>query len=643
MIKLIDATTLALTKLRTHKIRTTITILIPSLLFGVLFAILITSEGAFDSIANFNKEGYGSHFFVKAEPAFLDEYRLLQDPGLIARAKQIYKETIASKKAVAKEIGITFDESSEENSVINYSGKAGDEQLSATAPSAIQAYSEYKATHNILDDHQLKDVASPYHPTGIYAITPKMPKNGSVNFMKDGKENFALQDLDEVKNDYGLDYSNISSVISNLNGFTVVDNELAKPFLLKNTTTPTDENSIPVIIAYNVAENLLKLPKLDNKASQSEQLNRVKDIQDQASSISFSVCYRNDISNQLISETIATASEIEKNKTNRNYVAPPLIYQLPAEDSCSAPTVKTDTRSSEDKALAVKIKKFNDRFGINTEPDQQKIAFHVVGLMPNGPDYSNFGITPASIIQQLVGSNLDYGLIVPSETYGKLPSLTRFESIFAKPEGMFIYRTEGRVVEFASSTDASKFINDKSCNTGDPQECLKQDRPYWLYGYGSNSIALDSMKKSFLKVFSVAILVVAGIAIIIMTGTIGRMVADGRRETAVFRAIGFKRIDIVSIYTAYSIIISLFIVLASFTIGATTASILDSTYWQEFTLQSLLAFGASDMSKEFHLFKLNYAVIAMVSGAIIASGIVSSIIPLARNIRRNPIKDMRDE
>lgn len=330
MIKLIDATTLALTKLRTHKIRTAITVLIPSILFGVLFAILITSEGAFDSIAKFNKEGYGSHFFVKAEPVFLDEYSFMQNPEIIARAKQIYKETIASKKTVAKEIGIIFEESSEENPVINYSGKADEEFLSSTAPSAIQAYAEYKESHNNLDANKLKDVSSPYHPIGIYTITPKMPKNGSITYMKDGKENFALTNTTESKDNYYPSYSTVSAIVTAFNGFTVVDNELANPFMLKNNpVVPTDENSIPIIIAYNVAEDLLNLPKLDNKASQSDQLNRVKDIQDKASSINFSICYRNAISNQLISETIATASEIEKNKTNKNYVAPTLIYELP--------------------------------------------------------------------------------------------------------------------------------------------------------------------------------------------------------------------------------------------------------------------------------------------------------------------------
>lgn len=639
MIRFIDAATLALTKLQTHKIRTAITIIIPSLLFGVLFAIIITSEGVFQSISDFSQEGYGSRFMVGASNVGANDYSVLQNPDVIARAKEIYKETVAAKKVAAKQIGIIYEETSEEQPVVNYSEKVGDEYLSMTAPSAIQAYKEYKSSQTKIDLDYLKNLAKPYNPIGYYSAIAKTPKSGNITLMKNDKESFSAK---EQAYNSTTDYLGIEAVIAQSNGITVVDHELSDTFMLpKDGIKATNANAVPVVITYHAAEGMLDLPEIKN-ASEEEQLDRIKEIQSKAASINFSVCYRNSASQQLINETVASNAEIEKNKDNKDYQTPSVIYQLPAEDSCAAPTIKSDTRSAEQKSIEAKYKQFNEQFGIYNEPDQQKIEFYVVGLMPNGPDYSSQALTAATILQTLVGSSTNYGLIVPENLYNELPSLARYEEIFAKSDSISSYsQADNYVVEFSSAADASKFISEKNCN--EMEKCLSAGTPFWLFGYGSNSIALDSIKTGFFNIFSIAVIVVVIIAAIIMSGTLGRMVADGRRETAVFRAIGFKRIDIASIYITYIIIISAFVVITAFTIGAAAAYALDHIYWQEFTVQSLLAFGASNITRQFHFFKLNYQLIALLTAAILGSGLISTILPLARNIRRNPIKDMRDE
>lgn len=639
MIRFIDAATLALTKLRTHKIRTAITIIIPSILFGALFAILIVSEGAFQSISNFNQEGYGSRFMVGTSTIGYDDYSILQNPDVIARAKEIYKETIATKKVAAKQIGIIYEETSEEQPVINYSEKVGDEFLSMTAPSAVQAYKEYKSSQTKIDLDYLKNLAKPYSPIGYYSAVTKTPKSGNITLMKDGKESFSIKTEDYNS---ATDYLSVEAMISQSNGFTVVDHELSDTFMLPNSGQKAPSpNAVPVIMTYHAAEGMLNLPAIKN-AGGKDQLDRIEEIQSKADSITFSVCYRNSASRQLIDQTIAVNAEIEKNKDNKEYQAPSVIYQLPADDSCAAPTIKSDTRSAEQKSIEAKYKQFNEQFGIFNEPDQQKIEFYVVGLMPNGPDYSSQAITAATILQSLVGSSTNYGLVVPGNLYDNLSSVARYEEIFAKSDGISSYsQVDNYVVEFGSAAEASKFISEKNCN--DMEKCQSAGTPFFLFGYGSNSIALDGIKTGFLNVFSIAVIVVVVIAAIIMSGTLGRMVADGRRETAVFRAIGFKRIDIASIYITYIIIISVFVTITAFVIGAAAAYALDYVYWQEFTVQSLLAFGTSDMTRQFHFFKLNYIIIAMIVSSILGSGLISAILPLARNIRRNPIKDMRDE
>lgn len=55
------------------------------------------------------------------------------------------------------------------------------------------------------------------------------------------------------------------------------------------------------------------------------------------------------------------------------------------------------------------------------------------------------------------------------------------------------------------------------------------------------------------------------LAAVIMWITVGRAIADGRHETATFRAIGFKRGDIATVYILYTVI--LFILVAIFAAG----------------------------------------------------------------------------
>jgi ABC-type antimicrobial peptide transport system permease subunit len=139
-----------------------------------------------------------------------------------------------------------------------------------------------------------------------------------------------------------------------------------------------------------------------------------------------------------------------------------------------------------------------------------------------------------------------------------------------------------------------------------------------------------------------AALAVVAIAAIIMTGTVGRMIADSRRETAVFRAVGAGRLDIANVYTLYAVLLSVGIAGFALVVGILAAKVVEWRYWQMTTVQAQLAFGGSDLSLQFHLFKYNSKVVLVMLTAV-GAGLVSIILPLLRNIRRSPIKDMRDE
>ena len=178
----------------------------------------------------------------------------------------------------------------------------------------------------------------------------------------------------------------------------------------------------------------------------------------------------------------------------------------------------------------------------------------------------------------------------------------------------------------------------------DPTEkCKAEGRPFTLNTFGSSSLAIDELKKGFSKFFRVAITIAVIIASIIMMGGLGRVIADSRRETAVFRAIGAKRLDIAQIYITYTLIVCLLIAACAALIGFLIAQFVQARFGERFTIDSLLIYNARDLTKEFHLYGWPGKYLLYIVICILIAGIVSSIIPLLRNLRRNPIKDMRDE
>jgi Na+/H+-translocating membrane pyrophosphatase len=77
--------------------------------------------------------------------------------------------------------------------------------------------------------------------------------------------------------------------------------------------------------------------------------------------------------------------------------------------------------------------------------------------------------------------------------------------------------------------------------------------------------------------------------------------------------------------------------------GSLVASYFDARYQSALTVKALLAYNASDLSKTFHINSFDRHDMLLLAGVIIGGSLLSAFGPLVSNLRRNPIKDMRDE
>lgn len=627
MIRFTDATTLALTKLRTRKLRTVVTIIIASLLFSGLALAAFVAGGVLTSARQFTAGSLSERYI--ANVGFSGEMDFYSDPNIQARAKQLYPEIIAEKKAVAKQLGIDYDSKDEPKPVEE--SDAG-EYLNTASLAAQRAIDEYiKQRPTALD--KTKELADRYHPKTYHSMS-RATIDGALKTMKEGKEDFT-QKPSQFNSSTTMDFAN---------GWSYLTTDVVKPFLVdqKYLDAQANKTDLPIIAPFSKVEEALGLKPIPKNAPAEERLKRIDEVRAKAASVTFSVCYRNSASQAQIDQARTTNEEIERNKNNKDYQKPSLIYGLPPAESCAPATIVSDKRTSDEKKLFEKQLEFSRRFGETVDPIQQKVIARVVGISPDGLDFGSFSSVDI-LISVIAGSSLQGQWVVPQQLYDALPNKAEYEKFTSRkdtkaPSGISYIMPAAELVEFNNADDARNFVTQVGC-TG--MDC-SSSKPFITY-FGSNSVLIEDITKSIATVLSYVGAVVAAIAALILMGMVGRVISDSRRETAVFRAIGAKRNDIRAIYVIYTLFLSLLVAAMTLAIGFGVALWINSQFASEATVQAHLTFVGADRSAEFRLFGVWWEALLAIVALIIVAGLVSMLLPIARNLARSPIKDMRDE
>jgi hypothetical protein len=625
MMRLRDAAILAGTKLRTRKTRTIVTAVLASLLFAALVFACTVVKGGIDSYARYSKNGLSQRYITNVfyfSGMGLD----YSSPTLIAAAKEQNKLVIAEKKADAKRLGVDYDAATEP-SVTLTDGQGGTGEYLNTQNYAVQQVIGAELAKEATPAARTNAISAAYHPTQIYE-TKVFGDTTNLKIMESGKESFTTNTKNRVI--YGNDP---------LTTLSYVSRDLVGSFLLDNadlTPAKTPADAVPVIVTFSNAEKALGLKALPNTATNAERLARIQEVKRRAANATVTACYRNSSSAQAIETAKQQLAEREKRKNDRTYQQPSQLYALPDASSCGAVVVTKDTRSVEEKRLAAKQHEFNVKYNIEIEPVQKKLTFRIVGLSADTPDYANMS-TFDNLAMLLGGSSLMGQWVIPSEF---VDESIRGEFI---PQGSpgdvstwYSTGVLGTLVEFGSPADAKRFLTEQNCN----MEC--SSKPVITF-FGSNSVLIEDLMNNAAFVLRIAGGVVSIIAAFLMMGMVGRVITDSRRETAVFRAIGAKRNDIRLIYTLYVLAFSLIIVAVAMAIGFAVASLYSASVVDSLTTSARLMFIETKEPGAFILLGVWPEALALTVCIIMLAGLVSTVVPLGRNLVRSPLKDMRDE
>ena len=627
MIRFRDAFTLALTKLRVRRFRTIITVTLASLLFGVISLAAFALQGSLESVTKFTSSSLAGRYLTTAtyspRVSFGDNY----PASVKTRATVLYKQLIARKQAAAKDLGISYDSSSEQQPITKYGD--GFELLNSSSPAAAQVLNEYIASQPS-SKQKMNELLAKYHPSKTYVINRGGAYDGQLKPLVNGAEDFTKAPAYPSGGTPDINF-----------GWSYIDEAVVKSFMLPASQLKKQRNisSIPVIAPISKVEKALGLTSLPKNASASTRLERTRYIRDHAQDATFSVCYRNSVSESQIQSALTTKQEIQQNKDNKKYQKPSLIYGLPSAASCVPAPILTDSRTVSEKQLTAKQTEFQRMFGQETEPSQQLVTFRVVGLSPDAYGADSFsGI--GSLITTIAGSTLEGQWVVPRQLFDAMPNrqaFTRYTPSSPQPITSPQFDSTSVIAEFTNAQQAKNFVTKEGCGN---EFC---DSTTSVIYFGSNSVLINDLKKQATYILSYIAVAVGVIAVIIMMGMIGRVITDSRRETAVFRAIGAKRNDIRLIYLSYTFLLSAIIAAISLVLGLVAALVLDAQLSPGVTAQAHLTYIFADDSLKFRFVGVWWQALIAIVGLILLTGLLGVSLPLSRNVARSPIKDMRDE
>jgi len=634
MLRILDASKLALTKLRTRKIRLAVTIIVAGLLFGVVVFGLTVLRASMASIGRFSRDTMSTRYLLAYSNHNKDQSELFYNTPQDAKDRilALHKQHIADKKAAAKALGVEYDEKSEEEPImkINQDDSGSLNRNSWAVKTFLRQYTNEK---NPLKPERIDAAAKRFGSSVTYRIQNVGGRNGSLDVMIGGREDFQR---------------NKEAVPEQLNEFVsaagyqeILDESLLNYYFLPHRAHATS-NEIPVFISYNDAAVLLGKKPLPTTAQPQQHIERIRELRNEAGNITIQVCYRNNASSHLIQQALDQQRTAANKPKNEFDVKPSIEYALPAADSCGGAIVKKDNRSASEKMADEKLQKFNQQFSTeNITPQQAKLTYRVVGLLPD----TAYGDDLKSKLAGALNANMPSRWIIPKQTFEAGAAKTYLPNILTtERQELSGGLSDTTIYEFIDAEHARAFYHATMCNVQPKDKDLCVDGvSNFTRPFGSNSLVIEELQQQLTPILWYSLLGVIGVAAFILMLTISRTVADSRKESAIFRALGATRLDIAQIYVMYTLLLAGLIALFAIVAGLIGAGVIDVLYSADFSTAARYIIMPRDLNTTFQLFTFDPLIIALAAVSIVAAALIGSILPLVRNTRRNPMKDMRDE
>lgn len=621
MLKIKDSITLARTKFRTRRVRLILSLLVISLVCGVICSAILAVEKSRKSLENISDFGLHGRYLADFRYFSSGNFNHYDAPAeLIVEAENLYKEDVAKKKAIAKKLDYEYVETEAENPIEK--SDDGEKTLkiftSEIAAKVWYNYLERQKKTPEFDYKNLLEEAKKYNPSKI--IDEGYSIFSSSDYIYEGRS-FRSEDEKQTSDEIFL-REKFSQ------GMRVMNEDLTRAFRFEDYKLEKDE--VPIFVDYKTATNILKLQPLKNDATDQQRYQRIMEIRERIKDAKIQLCYRNETARTQLGEYQIA----QKNKKMSKFEYADLGV-------CENVQITKDKRTAEEKLEAKKEENFLAETSQSPEPAiTQLINLRVVGISDNGFDNGIF-TGMSNFLSTLVNSslggysiNIDGGLLDRNVQNSNIKTIFENktpEKYSAKISSML---GKGAILEFSNIDELRKIIKEKGCNESGCGD-------YMAAPFGTQIMMIDEFSKffgDFLKYVLIGVVILTSIMIYVV---VNRIMYDSRKETAVFRAIGYSQFDILQIYISYLMIYS--VIVAILTSGVVfVVEILCRTIFEPNVNEFLTHFLALDNKLNFEIMRFS-PVVFLIFVAIFVVGVFASSLPLIVNTRRSPLKNLRSE
>ena len=625
MLRVSDSIILAKTKFRTRRIRLILSLLVISLVCGVISAAVLAVYRSSKSLAEVSKYGLHGRFLAHVNGGHSSEnYDYMNPPSeLIAEAELIYKDEIARRKSIAKKLNYEYIQSESDNPIEKDDEGNKSLRIYSSEIAAQVWYKHLQSKKMLPSDNAKKMLAevTTYSPSKIY----KPPFNGvyGLNYIYKGV-GFRGDKEAQSNNEKELRYTFSTAV-------NVAHVDLAKPFRFRDYTL--NENEIPIFVNYKVASQILELTPLKKDATDKQRYERIVEIRNKIRNEKIQLCFRNEVANSEL-------SNYQLAKKNKNASR----FEYAELGPCENVKIIKDKRNAEEKLEDQKEAKFLEAIGKSPEPAEVKtLNFRVVGISDYGYESSIF-TDWQSFLHIITNSSLGYGDVIIDG--GLLAENVKDDNILKlfkeKQNQSYINKVmsvvlDSLVVEFSDIGGLRKIINEKGCSF----DGCNISSGIFASPYGNQIIMIDQSVKYFESILTYVLVGVVVLVSIMIFVVVNRIMSDSRKETAVFRAIGYSQFDILQIYISYIAIYSLIVTILT-SLVVVLLEIISRTIFEPKVGEFFTHFLALESTVKFEIMRFS-PVVFLIFVVIFLIGFFASSLPLIINTRRSPLKNLRSE
>lgn len=576
---------IALAKLKVRRARLIVTILSSSLAFTLVYVAIAGSMSVLDSFERLSGQVYdGSAYIQLAKPDFGNSLPS-DDPKAIVTVKKQYRADKEKYKELAKTSGLENAESPFIDPILKQDDA---EFLNWESPYVQEIQKKYLKS---------KSQSAPAM-TGITGIVPLLtakPTDGIAVFMRDGQ----------------VEASSGETPLIKLDDLTVAPQEAIQPYMKYSKAESNGSDKIPIILDAKTYKEIFGKSEIESKVGSE-----------------INVCWKNNAAYNI-------AEEIRFSDNGKAKISG-VTYQKLNENGCSTPEIIKDERSPEQREYDDKKARIDEQFDVNNQPTAQTIKFSLAGVAPSVGEQEKFSELTNALAAAL-GNTTITRPVIPAHEAEKLRQTGAYDiSEYGYNRGMGMLST-ALLARAGSGAVADNYIRKHSCNL----ENCSNSKPFLIEEVTTSFHSISSTRNMIIEIGWGLMVIVLAFALIIMGTTFGRIVDDGRREIAIYRAVGIPGKAITGIFVLYGAIVAMLTALFTLFLSYLWLVYLNSTNSESLSQVAFERFGEPAKNATVSLLEAPIWYVFALVGVIVLCGILSIMLALASMKKRHVVDDLR--